>query len=69
MRDGTESFEKVSYGGRVLRDISAMAAEREPLQMGIEHLTALFPTNVSLFDFEIENSGLCGSSHITEKRE
>ena len=40
-------FEKVSYGGRVLRNASAMIAEREALRMGIEHLTVLFPTEVS----------------------
>ena len=32
-------FEKVSYGGRVLMNASAMIAEREALRMGIEHLT------------------------------
>ena len=51
------SFEKVSYGGRVLRNASAMTAEREALRMGIEHLTVLFPTEVSSFDLQVENSG------------
>ena len=51
------SFEKVSYGGRVLRNASAMTAEREALRMGIEHLRVLFPTEVSSFDFQVENSG------------
>ena len=51
------SFEKVSHGGRVLRDNSAMVAEREALRMGIDRLAVLMPTKVSLFDFEIENSG------------
>ena len=37
----TVSFEKVSYGGRVLRNASAMTAEREALRMGIEHLTVI----------------------------
>ena len=36
---------------------SAMIAEREALRMGIEHLTVLFPTEVSSFDFQVENSG------------
>ena len=31
-----------------------MIAEREALRMGIEHLTVLFPTEVSSFDFQIE---------------
>ena len=34
-----------------------MTAEREALRMGIEHLTVLFPTEVSSFDFKVENSG------------
>ena len=38
---------------RVLRNISAMTAEREALRMDIERLTVLFP----MFDFEIEHSG------------
>ena len=50
-------FEKVSYGGCVLRNASAMIAEREALRKGIEHLTVLFPTVVSPFDFQVENSG------------
>ena len=50
-------FEKVSYGGCVLKNASAMIAEREALRKGIEHLTVLFPTVVSSFDFQVENSG------------
>ena len=34
-----------------------MIAEREALRKGIEHLTVLFPTAVSSFDFQVENSG------------
>ena len=33
------------------------AAEREALRLGIEYLTVLFPTEVSSFDFQVENSG------------
>ena len=47
-------FEKVSYGGRVLRNASAMIAEREALRMGIEYWTVEFPMEVSSFDFEVE---------------
>ena len=47
----------LSFGGRVLRNGPAMTAEREALRMGIEHLTVLFPTEVSSFDFQVENSG------------
>ena len=50
-------FEKVSYGGCVLKNASAMIAEREARRKGIEHLTVLFPTEVSSFDFQVENSG------------
>ena len=42
LRDEYGTFEKVSYGGRVLRNASAMIAERETLRMGIEHMTVLF---------------------------
>ena len=75
LRDEYGSFEKVSYGGRVLRNASAMTAEREALRMGIEHLTVLFPTEVSSFDFQVEctgwtvqyklKRGLCVSSVFT----
>ena len=50
-------FEKVSFGGCVLRNDSAMIAVREALRKGIEHLTVLFPTVVSSFDFQVEKSG------------
>ena len=38
----------------MLRNASAMIAEREALRMGIEHLSVLFPTEVSSFDFQVE---------------
>ena len=57
LRDEYGSCEKVSCGGRVLRNASAMTAEREALRMGIEHLTVLFATDASSFDFQVENSG------------
>ena len=38
----------------MLRNASAMIAEREALRIGIEHLTVLFPTEVSSFDFQVE---------------
>ena len=46
-------FEKVSYGCCVLRNASAMIAEREALRKGIGRLTVLFPTVVSSFDFQV----------------
>ena len=57
VRDKAGSFERVSHGGRVLRNSSAMMAEREALRMGIERLVGLFSTEVSLFGFEVECSG------------
>ena len=54
LRDEYGTFEKVSHGGRVLRNASGMISEREALRMGIEHLTVLFPTEVSSFDFQVE---------------
>ena len=47
------SLRKFPMVGRVLMNASAMIAEREALRMGIEHLTVLFPTNVSSFDFQV----------------
>ena len=41
LRDEYGSFEKVSSGGRVLRNASAMTAEREAFRRGIEHLTVV----------------------------
>ena len=41
----------------MLKNASAMIGEREALRKGIEHLTVLFPTVVSSFDFQVENSG------------
>ena len=42
LRNEYGTFEKVSYGGRVLRNARAMIAGREALRMGIEHLTVSF---------------------------
>ena len=38
----------------MLRNASAMIAEREALRMGIEHLTVFFPTEVRSFDNQVE---------------
>ena len=40
----------------MLRNASAMTAEREALRFGTEYLTVLFPTIVSSFDFQVENT-------------
>ena len=57
LRHETGSFEKISYGGRVLTNISAMIAERQALRMGVARLAVLFPTNVGMFGSKVENSG------------
>ena len=54
LRDEYGTFEKVSYGGRVLRNASAMIAKGEALRMDIEHLTVSFLTEVSSFDVQVE---------------
>ena len=51
VRNTNGEIEKISYGGKVLRDTSAMTAEREALSMGVGQLTALFPVEASYFDF------------------
>ena len=40
----------------MLKNASAMIAEREALRMGVEHLTVLFATEVSSFDFQVEST-------------
>ena len=54
IRDEYGSFEKVSYRGRVLRNASAMTAEREALKLGIDFLTVLFSKEVSSFVFKVK---------------
>ena len=56
LRDEYGSFEKVSEGGRVLKNAAAMTSEREALRLGIEYLTVLFPTEVSSFNFQVEST-------------
>ena len=45
LRDDYGTFEKISYGGRVLRNASAMIAEREALRMGINSTNQKKQTN------------------------
>ena len=40
----------------MLRNASAMTAEREALKLGIEYLTVLFPTEVNSFVFQVEST-------------
>ena len=47
-------FERISHGGKVLKDTTAMTAEREALRMGVEHLMTLFPVTTKDFKFVVE---------------
>ena len=57
MRDKGGHFEKLSHGGKILEDNTAMAAEREAIRMGVQCLSKLFPIKMDHFDFVINNSG------------
>ena len=48
-------FERISRGGRVLKDTTAMNAEREALRSGVEHLISLFLVEANDFQFVVEN--------------
>ena len=48
-------FERILHGGKVLKDTTAMTAEREALRMGVEHLMTLFPAEAKHFQFVVEN--------------
>ena len=43
IRNKNGEFEKISHGGKVLMNTTAMTAEREALRVGVEHLMTLFP--------------------------
>ena len=53
----TSSLPYTAESIRCASEGTATIAEREALRKGIEHLTVLFPTAVSSFDFQVENSG------------
>ena len=55
IRNMNGEFERISHGGKVLRDTTAMTAEREALRMGVENLAALFPAEAKDFQFVVEN--------------
>ena len=48
-------FERISHGGKVLKDTTAMNAEREALRSGVEHLMSLFPVEAKDFQFVFGN--------------
>ena len=56
LRDEYGSFEKVSYGGRVLRNASVMTAEREALRLGIEYLTVCFRHRLARLIFKLKST-------------
>ena len=62
-------FEKVSYGGRVLRNASAMIAEREALRMGIEHLTEINAQSLRLFGLhrDVNDAHRAGANRLQNK--
>ena len=55
IRNMNGEFERISRGGKVLKDLAAMTAEREALRMGVEHLMTLFPAEAKDFQFVVEN--------------
>ena len=55
IRNMNGEFERISHGGKVLKDTTAMTAEREALRMGVEHLMTLFPVEAKDFQFVLEN--------------
>ena len=57
IRNMNGEFERISPSGKVLKDATAMTAEREALRMGVEHLMTLFPMEAKDFQFVVENEG------------
>ena len=55
IRNMNGEFERISHGGKVLKDTTAMAAEREALRLGVESLMTLFPVEAKEFQFVVEN--------------
>ena len=48
-------FERIAHGGKLLKDTTAMTAEREALRMGVESLKTLFPAEAKDVQFVVEN--------------
>ena len=55
IRNMNGEFERISHSGKVLKDTTAMNAEREALRLGVEHLMTLFPVEAKDFHFVVEN--------------
>ena len=54
IRNMNGEFERISHGGKVLKDTTAMTAEREASRAGVEHLMTLFPVEAKDFQFVVE---------------
>ena len=55
IRNKNGEFERISHGGKVLMNTTAMTAEREALRMGVEYLATLFPVDAKECTFVVEN--------------
>ena len=55
IRNMNGEFERISHGGKVLENTTAMTAEREALRLGVEHLMTLLPVEAKGFQFVVEN--------------
>ena len=51
IRKKNGEFERISHGGKVLMNTTAMTAQREALRMGVEYLATLFPVDVKRVHF------------------
>ena len=55
IRNMNGELERISHGGKVLKDTTAMTSEREALRMGVEYLMTLFPAEAKYLQFVVEN--------------
>ena len=55
IRNKNGEFERISHGGKVLMNTTAMTAEREAFRMGVENLAALFLVEEEQCTFVVEN--------------
>ena len=55
IRNMKGEFERISHGGKVLKDTTAMNVEREALRLGVEYLMSLFLVEAKDFQFVVEN--------------
>ena len=55
IRNLKDEFERISHGGKLLRNTTAMTAEREALRLGVENLMILFLADAKDFQLVVEN--------------